>query len=49
MKIYDCFTYLNEDLILNLRFNILDKYVDYFIVIEGNITHSGERKKKILI
>lgn len=46
MKIYDCFTYLNEDLILKLRFNILDKYVDYFIVIEGNITHSGEKKKK---
>ena len=40
------FTYLNEDLILKLRFNILDKYVDYFIVIDGNITHSGEKKKK---
>lgn len=46
MKIFDCFTYLNEDFILSLRFNILDKYVDYFVVIEGNKTHSGEIKKK---
>jgi len=46
MKIYDCFTYLNEDLILDIRFNILNKYVDYFIIIEANKTHSGENKKK---
>ena len=46
MKIYDCFTYLNEDLILDIRFNILNKYVDYFIIIEANKTHSGESKKK---
>ena len=46
MKIYDCFTYFNEDLILNLRFNILYEYVDYFVIIEGNKTHSGKLKKK---
>jgi len=49
MKIYDCFTYFNEDLILDFRFNILNEYVDYFIIIEGNRTHSGRKKKKILI
>jgi beta-1,4-mannosyl-glycoprotein beta-1,4-N-acetylglucosaminyltransferase len=42
MKIYDCFTYFNEDLILDLRFNILDKYVDYFVIVEANKTHSNE-------
>jgi beta-1,4-mannosyl-glycoprotein beta-1,4-N-acetylglucosaminyltransferase len=46
MKIYDCFTYFNEDLILDLRFNILYKHVDYFVIIEGNKSHSGKLKKK---
>ena len=46
MKIYDCFTYFNEDLILNLRFNILYEHVDYFVIIEGNKTHSDKLKKK---
>ena len=44
--IYDCFTYFNEDLILDLRFNILFDEVDYFVIIEGNKTHSGKNKKK---
>ena len=44
--IYDCFTYFNEDLILDLRLNILFNEVDYFIIIEGNKTHSGKSKKK---
>lgn len=47
MKIYDCITYLNEDLILSVRFNILYDYVDYFVIVEGNKTHSGIKKKKI--
>ena len=46
MKIYDCFTYFNEDLILDLRFNILYEHVDYFVIIEGNKTHSAQLKKK---
>ena len=46
MKIYDCFTYFNEDLILDMRLNILNKYVDYFVIVEGNKTHSGKAKKK---
>jgi len=31
-KIYDCVTYFNENLQLELRFNILNKYVNKFIV-----------------
>ena len=34
MKIYDCFMYWDEDLILDLRFNILNKYVDKFVIVE---------------
>ena len=44
MKIIDTTTYFREDLILDLRFNILDKYVDYFIVCEAKFTHSGNEK-----
>ena len=27
--IYDCFSYWDEDLLLDLRLNILDNYVDF--------------------
>lgn len=46
MKIYDACIYYDEDILLDLRFNILDKYVDKFIVVESLFTHSGERKKQ---
>ena len=36
--IYDCFSYWDEDLLLDLRFNILNKDVDFFVVVEGNKT-----------
>jgi beta-1,4-mannosyl-glycoprotein beta-1,4-N-acetylglucosaminyltransferase len=45
MKIFDCITYFNEPLLFELRLNILDKYVDQFIVAEALFTHSGEPKK----
>ena len=45
MKIYDCFMYWDEDLLLNLRLNILDKYVNYFVIVEGNRTWQDNPKK----
>ena len=45
MKIYDCFSYLDEDLLLNLRLNILNNYVDYFVIVEGNKTWQNNSKK----
>ena len=44
MKVYDCFMYWDEDLILDLRFNILDKYVDKFVVVESNKTWQNNPK-----
>ena len=41
--------YFNEDIILEIRLNELDKYVDNFVTIENNFTHSGEKKVLILI
>ena len=45
MKIYDCFSYWDEDLLLDLRFNILNDYVDYFVIVEGNKTWQNNPKK----
>ena len=44
MKIIDTTTYFEEKLMMNLRFNILNSYVDHFIVCEARFTHSGKRK-----
>ena len=27
--------YFDEDLVLDLRLNLLDKYVDYFVIVES--------------
>ncbi len=43
--IFDCFTYNNEDLILELRLNTLDRFVDKFVVIEATSDHAGNRKE----
>ncbi len=45
MAIYDCFQYFNEDHMVDLRMNILDKYVDYFVISESTKTHQGKDKK----
>ncbi len=43
--IYDCFSYWDEDLLLDLRLNILNNHVDYFVIIEGNKTWQNNPKK----
>ena len=45
MAIYDCFQYFNEDEMVDLRLNILNEYVDYFIICESNKSHQGHQKK----
>tara|TARA_B100000900_G_scaffold246952_1_gene210059 strand:- start:1079 stop:1963 length:885 start_codon:yes stop_codon:yes gene_type:complete len=44
MKIIDCTTYYSEDLMLDVRFNILNQFVDKFIIVESKYSHSGEKK-----
>tara|TARA_B100000424_G_scaffold244540_1_gene214906 strand:- start:1140 stop:2018 length:879 start_codon:yes stop_codon:yes gene_type:complete len=44
MKIFDCTTFYSEDLMLDVRFNILDPYVHKFIVVESIYSHSGRKK-----
>jgi beta-1,4-mannosyl-glycoprotein beta-1,4-N-acetylglucosaminyltransferase len=45
MKIYDCTTFYSEHMMLDIRFNILNKNVDKFIVVESLYSHSGIKKK----
>ena len=42
MKIFDCFMYFDEELVLDLRLNVLNEYVDYFVIVESKYTHKGE-------
>ena len=44
MKIFDCFMYFDEDLILDLRLNYLDRFVDYFVIIESVYKHNGKKR-----
>ena len=44
MKIFDCFMYFDEDIVLDVRLNVLDKYVDQFIIIESEYNHKGEKR-----
>ena len=37
--------YFDEDLILDLRLNYLNKFVDFFVIVESTFNHKGEKKK----
>jgi len=37
--------YFDEDVVLDLRLNVLDKYVDYFVIIESSFTHKGDKRE----
>jgi beta-1,4-mannosyl-glycoprotein beta-1,4-N-acetylglucosaminyltransferase len=45
MNVYDCFMYFDEDLLLDLRLNVLNNYVSKFIISEATYTHNGNKKK----
>ena len=44
MRVFDCFMYFNEDVVLELRLNYLNKFVDQFIIVESTFNHSGQKK-----
>jgi len=45
MKIVDCFIFYNELELLNYRLSILNKAVDYFVIVESTHTHTGKQKE----
>lgn len=44
-KIFDCFLYNGEDNLLEIRLNYLEKYVDFFVIVESCQTFQGKIKK----
>ena len=45
MKIFDCFMFYDEEMLLDIRLNILDKFVDYFVIVESRYFHNGEKRE----
>ena len=45
MKIYDCFQFFNEENVLDLRLNILNEFVDFYVIVESTTDHQGNNKK----
>ena len=45
MKLFDCFMYNNEDIVLEVRLNTLAKYVHKFVIVESCYDHQGNKKK----
>ncbi len=45
MKIFDCFMFFDEEMLLDFRLNHLNDYVDKFVIVESTYTHSGEKRK----
>ena len=45
MRIFDCFMYFDEEIVLDTRLNYLDPYVDYFVIIESCYTHRGDKRE----
>jgi len=45
MKIFDCFMYFDEEVVLDLRLNTLNEFVDYFVIVESIFTHKGDKRE----
>ena len=47
MKIFDCFMFFDEEQILDLRLNILNEIVDFFVIVESVYNHKGEKRELV--
>ena len=47
MKIFDCFMFSDEKMLLDIRLNVLNDYVDEFIIVESKYKHNGDLKDKV--
>ena len=34
--------YFDEEVVVDVRLNTLDKFVDYFVIVESKFTHKGD-------
>ncbi len=47
-KVYDCFIFMNEIELLELRIEELKDTVDYFVICESEITFSGKKREEFI-
>ena len=47
MKIFDCFMFFDEEQILDLRLNVLNDIVDFFVIVESVYNHKGEKRELV--
>ena len=47
MNVYDCFQFFDENMMLDLRLNILDKHIHKFVIVESKYMHNGKEKKLV--
>ena len=45
MKIFDCFMFYDEKILLDIRLNILNEFIDYFVIVESKYFHNGLKRK----
>ena len=45
MKIFDCFMYFDEEMVVDVRLNTLNEFVDYFVIVESRFTHKGDLRE----
>ena len=45
MRLFDCFMFYDEETVLEIRLNTLNKFVDYFVIVESKNFHNGEKRK----
>ena len=44
MRIFDCFMYFDEEIVLDIRLNYLSPFVDYFVIVESCFNHRGDKR-----
>ena len=44
MRIFDCFMFYDEDIVLDIRLNSLKNLVDYFVIVESKFYHNGKKR-----
>ena len=37
--------YFDEEVVVDIRLNTLDEFVDYFVIVESKFTHKGDRRE----
>ena len=44
MRIFDCFMFYDEEVVLDIRLNSLKNSVDCFIIVESKFYHNGKKR-----